>query len=282
MPVKFGQLFNMYFERHVRLKNKNHRNARYFMQRHGQHWAGVNLEDITRGDLQVWVDEIGVNRGKEAANRAINQMSAAINWAIKRGYTESNPCRGVERYRSVSRQRFLLPDEVERLKAALEQEEPIYRDFFHMCLLTGARKGNVLAMRWAQLDYELALWTIPADEFKNGETQHIPLGAPALAILERRSNNGSVWVFPGTGKGGHLADPKRAWKRILRRAGIDGVTIHDLRRTVGSYLAISGAELPLIAKTLGHKDMRSTQVYARLNVEPVRIAMQNIQDRWLA
>jgi integrase len=281
--MNFKQLFDLYFARHVLVKNKNHENARYFMKNHGQRWADVSVKDITRGELQIWVDEIGADRGKEGANRAINQMSAAINWGIKRGYLEHNPCKGVERFRSQSRERFLMPDEVGKVKAALDRSEPVYRDFFYLCLLTGARKGNVLAMRWEHIDFELALWTIPGAEFKNGHTLCIPLGQAALAILYRRHTERSgVYVFPGKGVSGHMHDAKKAWKRVLKRAGVAGVTIHDLRRTVGSYLAISGAEPLLIAKTLGHRDLRSTQVYARLNVEPVRAAMQAIQDRWLA
>ena len=278
--MNFKHLFDLYFSRHVLTKNKNHANARYFYNRHGSYWSATPVDEITTQSLQEWVDTLGTTRGQQAANRAINQMSACFNWGIKRGYLSANPARGVERYRSNARERFLLPDEVARLKQALAVEAPIYRDFFFLCLLTGARKTNVLTMRWEQIDTELALWTIPAGEFKNGQTQHIPLSPAAMAILQRRQND-SRYVFPGDGVTGHLADPKRAWKRILKRANIPHATIHDLRRTVGSYLAVSGAELPLIAKALGHRDLRSTAVYARLNVEPVRVAMLNIQEKWL-
>lgn len=70
---------------------------------------------------------------------------------------------------------------------------------------------------------------------------------------------------------------KRIWRTILRKAELEDLTIHDLRRTVGSYMAISGASLPVIGKALGHKDQRSTQIYAHLHLVPVRQAFDDIQ-----
>jgi integrase len=85
----------------------------------------------------------------------------------------------------------------------------------------------------------------------------------------------SEYVFPGKGsKSGHFADPQTAWERILKRAGIKNLRIHDLRRTMGSYQAITGASLAIIGKSLGHKSQQSTEVYARLSNDPIRASME--------
>lgn len=92
--------------------------------------------------------------------------------------------------------------------------------------------------------------------------------------IEEYAKHAAEWVFPSEkGVTGHLKDPKKFWKRVLDRAGIDNMRIHDIRRTLGSYEAIAGVNLPTISRSLGHRTMRSTQVYARLNVDPVRNAM---------
>lgn len=92
--------------------------------------------------------------------------------------------------------------------------------------------------------------------------------------IEEYAKHASEWVFPSEkGVTGHLKDPKKFWKRVLDRAGIENMRIHDIRRTLGSYEAIAGVNLPTISRSLGHRTMRSTQVYARLNVDPVRNAM---------
>ena len=80
--------------------------------------------------------------------------------------------------------------------------------------------------------------------------------------------------------GDHLKEPKRAWKRVLDRAGIDDLRIHDLRRTLGSYLAMNGESQYVIGQMLGHKDPRSTAVYARLDLTTVRRAAEAVGEKW--
>lgn len=82
-------------------------------------------------------------------------------------------------------------------------------------------------------------------------------------------------------KSGHLEDPKRPWRELLHRAGIKNLRLHDLRRTMGSYQAISGTSLHIIGKSLGHKSTSATQVYARLTADPIRESMQKATDRML-
>jgi integrase len=97
----------------------------------------------------------------------------------------------------------------------------------------------------------------------------------ALTILEQRKAEASgPWVFPGPGVTGHLVEPKKAWKRILTRAGIEDLRLHDLRRSLGSWQAATGANLSIIGKTLDHKNVSTTAIYARLNLDPVRASME--------
>lgn len=105
------------------------------------------------------------------------------------------------------------------------------------------------------------------------------LSPEAVTILEARkeaAENGAVFVFPGTGASGHIEEPKKAVIRVMERAGIpygrktaDGVTLHDLRRTLGSWQAKKGASLAIIGKSLNHKSQQATAIYARLDLDPV-------------
>lgn len=81
--------------------------------------------------------------------------------------------------------------------------------------------------------------------------------------------------------GGHFEDPKRPWQSLLNAANITDMRICDLRRTMGSWQAISGASLPVIGKSLGHKSTSATQVYSRLTVDPIRDSMQTATDKML-
>src|SRR5690606_23204850 len=119
----------------------------------------------------------------------------------------------------------------------------------------------------------------------------LPLPDAAVAVLrsiprQALGRDGVVevspWVFPGVGKSGHLTEPWAAWERIRAAAELHDVRIHDLRRTVGSWLAGSGAGLPLIGRVLNHQTLQATAVYARLALDPVRNALDGHAERLLA
>lgn len=129
-------------------------------------------------------------------------------------------------------------------------------------------------MRWSDLDLERGLWYIKIT--KNGTPQTVTLCPEAISILtERKKDTNSFFVFPGTGQSGHLKGPRKGWKRILKRAGIEDLRIHDLRRSFGSWQAITGASPLIIGKSLNHKNIQSTAIYSRLNIDPVRLLVNN-------
>ncbi len=273
----FKELFDLYYSRHALVKLKCPKNTYYWGTKHGPYWFSRPLAQITKDDVQEWVDLTGQN-SRSAATRAHNQLAAIFAWGLRRGYVSSNPCIGVEKFDDVSRERFLNPAELERLKVALSKEPLIIHDLVWVALLTAARKQNVLSMSWAEVDLDLRVWRIPPHKFKNGELQVIPLETDVLNILKRRKlNSKSAWVFPGK-KNGHLKDPRDSWDRVRRNAGLEDFWFHDLRRTTGSYMAINGESLPVIGKALGHKDPRSTAIYARLNLESIRSAFQAVHS----
>lgn len=281
--ITFGELWKLYYDRKVRIFHKSEDNTKYWWAAHGNRWQALPVGQIKRLDVQAWVDDLA-KESPSAAWRAVSVMSAVITWGLKRDYlpTLTNPCIGVEKPRTRPRTRFLKPGELRRFVEAIQLEAPLYRDLFALALLTGARKGNLISMRWADIDTTLASWTIPANEFKNGEEHITPLDTEALAILGRRKSLvvDSPWVFPAPGKAGHVADPKRAWARIIKRAQLEDFRIHDLRRTLGSYLAIKGQSAYIIGKMLGHKDPRSTAVYARLDLASVRQGLSAVKECW--
>ena len=225
-----------------------------------------------------WHAKLRQNSGLYAANRALALMRVLFNKAIAWGWEGTNPALGIQAFREKSRERFLEAHELPAFLNALREEpNTTTRDYILLSLLTGARKSNVLAMRWEDINFKQSLWRI--HETKNGEAHTIPLVPHALNLLKaRKATTQSAWVFPGTGEAGHLHDPKKAWQRILARANIKNLRLHDLRRSLGSWQAATGASLTIIGKTLAHKNVNSTAIYARLNLDPVREAMQKATD----
>jgi len=206
-----------------------------------------------------------------------------FNRAAEWGWQGENPVTHISLFKEAKRERFLLPEEVAKFFHAVDMEaNETIRDFIYVCLLTGARRANVQAMRWLQIDFTLKIWTISAADAKGEETITVPLLPPVLEILERRNNGATTqWVFPGTGRTGHLVEPKSAWQRILKSAGLSDLRLHDLRRTLGSWQAIVGSSLLIIGKSLGHKSSSATEVYARLSNTAVRESMERATNALL-
>jgi integrase len=281
--MTFGELFTQYLERHAKLNTKRwYESEAKFKQycecdsRGGLKISHRRISSITRAEIALLHSRIS-RAHPVTANRVLALVSSVFGWAIKAGLWEKlNPASGISKNRERSRDRFLQASELPRFFRALAEEaDETLRDYILMSLLTGARQANVLAMKWEQIDLANGLWHIP--DTKNGTPHTVPLIREAISILERRmSANGLLddFVFSGRGKCGHLREPRRNWHRIIDRAGLTNLRIHDLRRTLGSWQAATGASLTVIGKTLNHKHPSSTAIYARLSVGPVRAAVE--------
>ena len=273
--MSLGDLFIDYLEKHAKLHKKSWQSDEEQFNRYMQAWSKKKLSSLEKRDIQTIHAKVGSDHGHYAANRLLSLLhtlfNKAIDWDI---WQKANPVQGIQKFREKSRERFLARDEMPVFLKALENEaNDIARDYILMSLLTGARKANVLAMRWDEINLNTTLWRIP--ETKNGTEHSIPLVPEAVALLKKRfKHKQSDWVFPGTGKTGHLMEPKKAWRRILTQAGIDNLRLHDLRRTFGSWQASTGANLSVIGKSLNHKNVSTTAIYARLDTDPVRKSME--------
>ena len=243
--------------------------------------GGVPVAEISRTDIERFHRELGRSHPTQA-NRALSLVSKMLNLAELWGLRTdgSNPCRHVERFREVKRERFLSPAEISRLGAALahlEREQGITAAVaaaVRILLLTGARRGEILQLRWEYVDLTHACLRLP--DSKSG-AKTIALSAAALdvlASLERRSD----WMFP-TQRGDLPVDLSRPWDRIRARAKLPKLRLHDLRHSHASVLATDGVPLLVIGRILGHKVPATTARYAHLADDPVRKAVEAAGDR---
>ena len=218
------------------------------------------------------------------ANRVVAVVSKMFALAIRWNMRADNPCRGIERNIEHSRRRYLSSDELTRLTMALaEHPDRQAADVIRLLLLTGARRGEVLAARWADIDLTAGIWSKPPSSTKQKEHHQAPLSAPARQLLSeiRERHTGKrhplgEYVFAGGGSTGHVVEVKRAWRQLCKAAGITGLRIHDLRHSFASQLASGGASLPLIGALLGHSNPATTQRYAHLFDDPQRAAVERV------
>ena len=280
--LTLGELFEEYLERHLKKSRKTWVEYEKQFKRYFEEWLGRKISTITQEDVERRHGELSRKRGTYAANRALQLIRALYNKGIVwRMYQGLNPAAGITMFEERTRERVLQSDEFARFFETLDSEEDDFRDFVMLTLLTGARKSTVLSMRWDNISLKRATWTIPAETAKNSRMQVVVLTEAELEILHRRhkinkeNSPPSNFVFAGVGETGHLTDVKRSWMSFCIRARLEDLHIHDLRRSLASWMANTGANVSVIRSALNHKDVKTTlTVYARANQDAELAARQ--------
>lgn len=273
-----GEVANKAVEKAERKGNRQPEYLRASLMLHAADWLARPLGEITKAMVNDRHDEVSKKSGPAAGARFVVVVRTLFNFADNNlDYAGRNPAKGVETAPSKPRQVVWSENQQAAFMQAAEGDDPYYADLFTVIAGTGMRRGNCCAMEWSEINGDT--WTIPADKFKTGITHSVYLTPAVQQALARRKNN-SRWVFPSPSVvdgSASLADPYSAFQRICAAAGVSGVTIHDLRRTLGSRLA---AKVPLqvVAKVLGHRTINTTmRSYAVIADSVARDALMSLQ-----
>lgn len=313
------------------LGEKTKRDYRDLLRLYLEPIKSKKLSHITKQDVKA-IHSKASKKSAAQADKAMAVVSSVFNFAADHELFEgTNPASRIQKNPTPSRDRFAQAAELPYLFAAIGESS--LADFFLLSLLTGARRSNVQAMAWRDLDLDARIWRI--GQTKNGTPQNVTLSPEAVAALiaRKRTTGNSPFVFPGEGKTGHLVEPKKAWAAILLRASLrrlldlleaagkltaeerqradkqlleapaaaekryraiadaleidpalydmTDLRIHDLRRTLGSWQAKTGASLAIIGKSLNHKTHQATAIYARLDLDPVRQSVETATQAML-
>mgnify|MGYP000035458963 FL=1 len=256
------------------------------------------ITQIQKDDIKVLFNRISDTNGNYQANHVLELIRAMFNKMISWGWNGQNPTVGIHKHKSVKRSRFIQPEELPVFYRQLKTCEQYVQDIVMLSLLTGARKSNVMAMNWKDISFISNQWFIEGKNTKNGEDAFIYLNTEAMKILNRRKNeriDNNEWVFPSPKKSekqksssGHITDIKKSWKALLNKINaefdceadkITNLRFHDLRRTFGSYQASNGISLPIIAKSLTHKSMQSTEIYSKIVDEATKSASELVASK---
>lgn len=235
------------------------------------------VKDITSGKTAK-DEKIGprkriiVRGGEGAARKVARDVSAMFTFAIRQKLATANPCESAAvRKTDGRRTRFLTLDEVTRLGKALEQLQadganPKALDIVRLWALTGARRSEIAALRWDEVD--LVHSCLRLSDSKTGASIR-PIAAPAAALLASlKKQEGSPFVFPASSGESHFQGTKRVWPKAIAHANLPGVTPHTLRHTLGSSAVSVGETLVMTGAILGHSEARSTQIYAHVQQDP--------------
>jgi integrase len=273
-----------YLERHAIRKRSasddRRRIERYILPR----WNKAKVESITRAEVANLHHKIG-QRVPYEANRVLALIRKMLNCARQWGFvgeTYVNPASGIPLHPEKSRDRWVTQQELPRLAKAIDEEPNVYaRAALWLYLLTGVRKNELLGARWDDIDWDRK--ELRLSETKAGRVHYVPLSEPAIATLKTLPHEETnPYILPGARKGQHLVNISKPWLRVRKAAGVEDVRLHDLRRTVGSWLAQAGNDLHLIGKVLNHSNLATSAVYARFSQDVVHQALEDHGKRLMA
>ena len=251
------------------------------------------VSTVTRDDVVKLHRTVGDERNavtgenkKRGANAAIGMLSILLNKAVEWNLREDNPVRFVKRHPEHGRERYLSPEEFERLFQVLDRFQSQFADTCdatRLAMLTGARRGEILSMQVTDIDLAAAVWVKPAARTKQRRPHRVPLPAEAVELLQRRlgehETRGAVvrlrrddFVFEDGNNKDHVSRFEYEWRQIRAAAGLEDCRFHDLRHSYASLLVGQGLSLPIIGAMLGHSKPATTARYAHLADAPLREA----------
>jgi integrase len=253
-------------------------------------FSRVRVAALTREQVREWH---ACHPQPATANRALEVLGVAMGLAEEWGWRPvgSNPARGVRAHPERQRRRYASPDELTRLRAAMQRWEaagPLairwrFIQLVRLLLLTGARLREVMCAEWSEIDWGRGVLRVPAERGKTGAAE-VRLSDRALAILgELRSKIGEQlpenrWIIPGESGDRPLVGYRRMWLALLEEAGVSDLRVHDLRHTFASYSLSGGQTLGTVGQLLGHRSTQTTSRYAHLVDDAARAAVERVSD----
>jgi integrase len=249
-------------------------------------FARVRVAALTREQVREWH---ACHPQPATANRALEVLGVAMGLAEEWGWRPvgSNPARGVRAHPERQRRRYASPQELARLRAAMQRWEaagPLavrwrFIQLVRLLLLTGARLREVMCAEWSEIDWGRGVLRVPAERGKTGAAE-VRLSDRAVEVLRalEAAAGGSRWVIPGETGERPLVGYRRMWLALLEEAGVSDLRVHDLRHTFASYSLSGGQTLGTVGQLLGHRSTQTTSRYAHLVDDAARAAVERVSD----
>jgi integrase len=270
-------------ERYLEYAQSHKRSWKDDVQRMNQHVVPVighkKLSEIGLRQLQKIHSSLKASRSPATANRVAALVKHTFNMAMKWGYLDKSPAQHLTMFpEPPPRDIVLSPDDCNKLITACDDDENIFAAaLFKLAMFTGRRVGELLNAKWEHVDLDKSIMTLP--QTKAGERQFIYLNDLAAEVLRTLPHlEGNSYVIVGSVTGKPLNYYRRAWDRILKRAGLAPFPPHGLRHNYASTLVAAGVPLETVGHLLGHKNSITTRKYAHHRPDNLHRAAEVFSD----
>ena len=275
--MPFNEFVQMYLERVVSLM-KSIRTERNRVKRWVKDLGIRPIGQITRAEIESWRRE-KMSRCKPATiNRDLSRLRHMLNIAVEWELLEKSPMQGMKFLReNNARTRYLSVDECHRLIDSCMA--PHIRAIVTVALHTGMRLGEILNLRWQDLDFSSGF--ILVRDSKNGQARQVPMDSMISTVLRSwpRLSDQDI-VFTSVMTGGRIVDIRAGFLNSCKRAGITGLHFHDLRHTFASQFVMAGGDIYILKEILGHKSITNSQRYAHLSPTYKIKAIDRMNTLW--
>ena len=246
-------------------------------------FGSTPLDKITRHSIQQMHSDLRSELSASSCDHYQGLMSRCLRLACDDwGMIPENVAKGLKKYNEDNRRdRLMTDDELQRLMAVLDKDSAQTACLaLKLALLTAARKGEILSMKWSDINRQTRVWTLPASAAKGKRRRAIPISSGALAILETLSNNNnSEFVFENSRKPGErLKSIDKVWERVREKAQLPpDIVIHSLRHHACSALIRSNVDLSVVRDLMGHRQISTTQLYMHSTGESLHQGAESLE-----
>lgn len=245
-----------FVERHAKPNNRGwQRQERDLRREFLPYWKNRPIGSIARRDIIELLDKIADRTSPQRANRYLALVKKLFSWCAERGVIEASPAANIKPPgKALSRDRVLSADEAALFWRCCGEAGWPFGHLFKLLLVTAQRLGEVAGAKWTDIDFERAIWTVPAAVAKNGVTNEVPLSPLAIGILRSAQTiGGGGYVFPAlNGSGNPVSGFSKSKERLDRAMAIPHWRLHDLRRTAASGMAELAIPPHVIERVLNH------------------------------
>ncbi len=253
-----------------RVNKRSHKTDEGWMKRLREAFKGKTLDEITTREIEGFKSQLAAELAPATVNRHLALLKHMYTLALRWGKAKTNPVKTVRLFKeNNARVRYLTENEEARLFLACPER---YRPIVTIALHTGLRKGELLGLRWRDVDFEVGILTV--EQSKHGETHRVPMNSLVIEILQGLPRNGPQVFAWDSGR--TPRDLSHAFAEIAKRAGISDFRFHDIRHTFASRLVMAGVDIRTVQELLGHKTIQMTLRYTHLSPDHKRAAVERL------
>lgn len=277
------EIYETHYLTDAQLRKRNTQSELSKVRRHIlPEFGNTPLKNLTRQTLITFQLHLSQQYKPATVNKIMSALSRMLTLAVEHGYLAQSPMTGIRQLKENNeRKRILSADERGRFIAACRSLNSPASRVLELALYTGMRISEVLSVEQRHIHLTQVFLELPST--KNGRSHQVPLSEQACRVIEAQRQHVGVqrYLFPSDmTQSGHMSYPRHTFQIVCKTARIDGLCIHDLRRTFATELLQRTGDIALVAQALNHTSLNMAMRYQQRGVMTLTAQINAFQTSW--